>query len=100
MCGMQLKWYFGGIYRLKCLYGKEKLLITETENKWEFTFRYYKKTNNNKNNRRQSRKSRMWEIIKIEAEIDKIENKVNDVLLRNIYITFYTFIICYLSLTT
>ena len=46
MCGMQLKWYFGGIYRLKCLYGKEKLLITETENKWEFTFRYYKKTNN------------------------------------------------------
>lgn len=44
MCGMQIKWYFGEIYRLKCLHGKEKkLIINETENKWEFTISYYHK---------------------------------------------------------
>ena len=35
----------------------------------------------------------MWEIMKIKTEINKVENKLNDVLLRNIYITFYTLVI-------
>ena len=45
-------------------------------------------------------KSRMWEIMKIKTEINKVENKLNDILLRNIYITFYTLVIYNLGLIT
>lgn len=31
----------------------------------------------------------MWEIMKIKTEINKVENKLNDILLRNIYYFLY-----------
>lgn len=42
----------------------------------------------------------MWEIMKIKTEINKVENKRNDILLRNIYVTFYTLVIYNLGLIT
>lgn len=41
----------------------------------EFSLRCYKQANHNKSNRRQSRESRMWEIMKTKEEMNEIENK-------------------------